>query len=43
MTRPELFVFLALFVGWGVMAAWALRIARKIDRIGTSLHPPDTR
>jgi hypothetical protein len=34
MTRPEVFVFLALSVGWLAIAAWTLRIARKVDRLG---------
>lgn len=33
MTRPELFVFMALSVGWVAIAAWTLRIARKISRL----------
>jgi len=33
MTRPELFVFIALAVGWAAIAAWAFRIARKVARL----------
>ena len=33
MTRPELFVFIALSVGWLSIAAWTFRIARKIGRL----------
>lgn len=33
MTRPELFVFIALSVGWFSIAAWTFRIARKVDRL----------
>ena len=33
MTRPELSVFLALGIGWLVIAAWTFRIARKINRL----------
>lgn len=33
MTRPELFVFIALAVGWLAIAAWTFRIARKIGRL----------
>ena len=33
MTRPELYVFLALSVGWMAIAAWTFRIARKVDRL----------
>jgi hypothetical protein len=35
MTRPELFVFIALAVGWIALAAWTHRIARKVDRMGS--------
>jgi hypothetical protein len=34
MTRPELFVFIALSVGWLSIAAWTFRIARRVDRLG---------
>ena len=33
MTRPELFVFISLFVGWAGIAAWAFRIGQKVDRL----------
>ena len=33
MTRPELFVFIAQFVGWSAIAGWAFRIARKVSRL----------
>ena len=33
MTRPEIFVFLALAVGWLAIAAWTFRIARKVGRL----------
>ena len=33
MTRPELFVFIALAVGWVSIAAWTLRISRKLSRL----------
>jgi hypothetical protein len=33
MTRPELFVFIALAVGWLAIAAWAFRISRKVARL----------
>jgi hypothetical protein len=33
MTRPDLFVFIALSVGWVAIAAWAFRIARKVSRL----------
>ncbi len=33
MSRDELFVFLAMGVGWLTLAAWAFRIARKINRL----------
>jgi hypothetical protein len=33
MTRPELFVFLALSVGWLAIAGWAFRISRKVSRL----------
>ena len=33
MTRAELFVFLALAVGWFAIAAWTFRIARKVRRL----------
>ena len=36
MTRPELFVFIALSVGWLSIAAWTFRIARKIDRLSAT-------
>ncbi len=36
MTRPEVFVFVALSVGWLAIAAWTLRIARKVDRLTNS-------
>ena len=47
MTRPELFVFIALFVGWAGIAAWAVRIGRKVnhldqanDRGGVTVETP---
>jgi hypothetical protein len=33
MTRPEVFVFVALSVGWLAIAAWTFRIARRVDRL----------
>lgn len=39
MTRPEVFVFISLFVGWLSIAAWTFRIARKIDRLGKDGPP----
>lgn len=33
MTRPELFVLIALSVGWLAVAAWALRISLKVQRL----------
>jgi hypothetical protein len=33
MTRPEIFVFLALAVGWLAIAVWTFRIARKVARL----------
>jgi len=39
MTRDELFVFLAMAVGWLTMAAWAFRIARKINRLSRGERP----
>ena len=35
MTRPELFVFIALSIGWVAIAAWTYRIARKVDRLAS--------
>jgi hypothetical protein len=41
MTRPEAFVFIALSVGWVAIAAWTLRIARRVDRLtDTTSRPP---
>ena len=37
MTRPELFVFIALFVGWAGIAAWAVRIGRKVDHLTSGI------
>jgi len=34
-TRPELFVFIALAIGWTALAAWTHHIARKVDRVGS--------
>lgn len=39
MTRDELFVFLAMAVGWLAMAAWTFRLARKINRLSRSDRP----
>lgn len=33
MTRPELFVFIALSVGWLAIAAWTFRISRQIGSL----------
>ena len=33
MTRPELFVFIALAVGWLAVGAWTFRIARLVSRL----------
>jgi hypothetical protein len=33
MTRPELFVFIALAVGWVAIAAWTLRISNRVSRL----------
>jgi hypothetical protein len=33
MTRPETFVFVAMVVCWLAIAAWTLRIARKVGRL----------
>jgi hypothetical protein len=33
MTRPEIFVFVALAVGWLAIAAWTVRIAWKVGRL----------
>lgn len=41
MTRPELFVFVALAVGWLAIAAWALRIARKVRRLEGARPDPE--
>ncbi len=41
MTRPELFVFIALFVGWAGIAAWAVRIGRMINRLSSPVTPSD--
>ena len=41
MTRPELFVFIALSVGWAVIGAWTWRIARKVNRLDASTPASD--
>ena len=33
MTRPELFVFIALSVGWLAIAAWTFRISRLMSSV----------
>jgi hypothetical protein len=33
MTQPEVFVFVALAVGWAAIGAWTLRIARMVNRL----------
>jgi hypothetical protein len=35
-TRPELFVFIALAIGWAVIAAWTIRLASKLNRLSRS-------
>jgi hypothetical protein len=40
MSRPELFVFIALSVGWLSIAAWTFRIARKVDRLSATGEGP---
>jgi hypothetical protein len=40
MTRPELFVFIALSVGWVAIAAWTFRIARKLDGLARAGATP---
>lgn len=41
MTRPELFVSIALSVGWLAIAAWTLRIARKVAGLDERLVDTD--
>lgn len=41
MTRPELFVVVALSVGWLAIAAWTFRIARRVDRLSTRASRPE--
>jgi hypothetical protein len=38
MNRADLFVYLALVVAWIAIAAWALRISRKADRLEALLR-----
>jgi hypothetical protein len=33
MNRADLFVYVALVAAWAAIAAWALRISRKADRL----------
>lgn len=40
MTRPELFVFIALSVGWVSIGAWAVRIAVKVNRLSDAMAGP---
>jgi hypothetical protein len=43
MTQAEVFVFVALSVGWVAIAAWTLRIARKVSRLdGAAANQPDS-
>jgi len=39
MSRPELFVFIALAVGWSAIAAWSFRISRKVARLEGATPP----
>ena len=33
MSQADLFVYIALALGWGGLAAWAYRIGRKVTRL----------
>ena len=41
MNRPDLFVYIALGVGWGGLAAWAYRIGRKVTRLENRMGAAD--
>jgi hypothetical protein len=38
MSRNDLFVYVALFVAWALIAAWAYRISRKTNRVEAGLE-----